>query len=56
MSYPAWKDMTAEQKLEFLEEWCGNLTRMMDQRGREISDLHARLLKAEAALGLDRDT
>jgi hypothetical protein len=56
MSYPAWNTMTAEQKCEFLHEWCENLNRILDQRGREISDFHARLQKVEAALGLGRDT
>jgi hypothetical protein len=50
MSYPAWRDMTADQKFEFLHEWCGNLTRKVDQQEHTIQLLHERLRAAEAKM------
>jgi hypothetical protein len=45
-----WQDMTAEQKFEFLHQWCENLTEQTRRQGDHINDLHARLRRVE-----DRD-
>jgi hypothetical protein len=47
MSFPAWKDMTNEQKLSFLHQWCENLTHKVEVQERTIQYLHERLKTAE---------
>jgi hypothetical protein len=46
--FPAWTAMTDQQKFEFLNEWCQNMTRKIDQQGAMINDLYHRLSQAEA--------
>jgi hypothetical protein len=48
MSYPAWKEMTVEQKCLFLHEWCENLTRKVEIQESSIQRLHERLQAVEA--------
>jgi hypothetical protein len=48
MNFPAWKDQTADQKFEFLHEWCDNLSRKVDQQRNTIDILWNRLQEAEA--------
>ena len=52
MSYPAWKDMPAEQKCQFLHEWCENLTRKVENQEMTIQALHARLLAVEGKVAV----
>jgi len=48
MAYPAWKDMTSEQKFEYLHEWCTRITRAVQSLGAENRSLHERLRAVEA--------
>jgi hypothetical protein len=45
--FPAWDQMTDKEKLEFLQEYCDNQARKVEQQGGWINDLHARLRKVE---------
>jgi hypothetical protein len=53
-NYPAWKDMTDHQKLEFLYEWCERMSREIQSQGGWIHGLHARLEKVEAKVASER--
>jgi hypothetical protein len=48
---PAFKDMTSEQKFEFIHDWLMNVSGRLEEHGRLINGLHQRLEKAEAASG-----
>jgi hypothetical protein len=48
MGFPAWVTMAAEQKCEFLHEWCENLTRKVQNQETTIERLHGRLQEVEA--------
>ncbi len=50
MTYPAWKDMTVEQKCDFLHEWCERLSRAVEQQASVCQSLHERLRAVEAKL------
>lgn len=50
----AWKDMTTEQKFEFLIQWCENLTRQVERHGSHMDDVHSRLRAIEDKLGAVR--
>jgi len=56
MTFPAWADMTDQEKFEFLNQWCENLSRNLELRGQEIQGLHQRLKRAEDALAVARKT
>jgi hypothetical protein len=45
-----WKDMTSEEKFEFLFEWCDGLNDSLQKARNEVQLLHGRLRKAEAQL------
>lgn len=47
MAYPIWKDMTAEQKFEFLHEWCMNMSGSARAQEATIQGLLARLQVVE---------
>ena len=51
MPYPAWKEMTDEEKFDFLHQWCENLSRSVQQQGAWIQHLHERLRAVEAKAG-----
>jgi len=48
MAYPAWKDMTAHQKFEFLNEWCARLSVEFENQRAVSQSLHERLRQVEA--------
>jgi uncharacterized protein YydD (DUF2326 family) len=48
-SFPVWKEMTVEQKFEFLHEWLMNVEGRLKNVRADIQDLHERLQKVEAA-------
>ena len=43
MSYPAWNDLSTEQKCQFLYDWCETLTRKIERQEEAIQALNARL-------------
>jgi hypothetical protein len=47
MNYPAWKEMSDDQKFSFLHEWCENLTHKVEMQERTIQYLHEHLQAAE---------
>jgi len=50
-NYPVWTDMTAEQKFEFLYEWCGNMAQMLQKQGAWMNELQKRLDQVESRVG-----
>jgi hypothetical protein len=49
--HPAWKEMTPDQKFDFLHEWCENISLAVRGLEEQNNSLHARLQAAEAACG-----
>jgi hypothetical protein len=49
--FPAWKDMTDQQKFDFLHEWCANMSRQIDRQGAMINDLYYRLSEVDKKTG-----
>ena len=47
MAYPAWKDMTAHQKFEFLNDWCARLSIALEDQQAVSRGLHERLRQVE---------
>jgi hypothetical protein len=47
--YPPWKEMTPDQKFDFLNEWCENLSRSIRVLEEENHSFHARLRAVEDA-------
>jgi hypothetical protein len=50
MVHPTWKDMTAHQKLKFLNEWCTSLSVALEAQQAVSQRLHERLQQAEAKI------
>jgi uncharacterized protein YmfQ (DUF2313 family) len=48
MAYPAWKDMTAREKFEFLNEWCARLSVALEDQRAVSQSLQERLRQVEA--------
>ena len=48
MAHLAWKDMTAHQKFEFLNEWCASLSVALEAQQADTKRLHERLQQVEA--------
>ena len=48
MAHPTWKDMTAHQKFEFLNEWCASLSVALENQQVDSKRLHERLQQVEA--------
>ena len=48
MAHPAWKDMTAHQKFELLNEWCASLAVALETQQEDSKRLHERLQQVEA--------
>jgi len=48
MARPAWKDMTAHQKFEFLNDWCARLSVALEDQQAVSQSLHERLRQVEA--------
>jgi hypothetical protein len=44
-------DLTQDEKIEFLVEWCENLTQQLERHGNYINDLHSRLRRVEDRIG-----
>ncbi len=49
--YPAWQDMTEKEKLEFLNEWCRNMSRQIEQQTAWTNEILSWLSKLEAKAG-----
>ena len=47
---PVWHDMDEDEKLDFLNKWCENLSRAQQQLGAHLQGLHERLRKVEDQL------
>jgi hypothetical protein len=50
MKHPSWKDMTLEQKCEFLHERCASLLRKVESHEASIRRLDERLKAAEGKI------
>jgi len=50
MAHPTWKDMTAHQKFEFLNEWCASLSVALEAQQAVSQRLHERLQQVEAKI------
>jgi len=48
MPLPAWEKMTDQEKFDFLEKWCQNLTTATQQSRAEIQQLHERVRQVES--------
>ena len=48
MAHPAWNNMTAHQKFEFLNEWCASLSVALETQQADSKHLHERLQQVEA--------
>jgi hypothetical protein len=51
MEYPPWQDMTEKEKLEFLNEWCRNMSRQIEQQTAWTNEILSRLSRLEAKAG-----
>lgn len=51
MTFPPWKEMSPEQKFEFLHQWCLNLSAAVERLGNQTQALHERLRVVEEKLG-----
>lgn len=49
--YPDWDQMSDQQKLDYLREWCERMTKQIERHGAWINDLSTRLQKVEAKVG-----
>ena len=48
--WPAWKDQTPEQKLDFLHEWLMNTEQTIKEIGATTLNLRDRLRRVEEAI------
>jgi hypothetical protein len=47
--YPAWDQMSDEQKFAYLREWCERLSRAIEDLRGTVQNLHERLRRVEQA-------
>jgi hypothetical protein len=42
-----WDQLTPDERIEYLVEWCENLTQQVQRQGEYINGLHSRLTQVE---------